>query len=82
MFKVTFDTSGLTRPDLTSVRAWSVTSGSVAATQTEALSQFNQHDGKSTLTCIVSASSAGDATAKYPFDGLSDESALTITEGT
>jgi hypothetical protein len=26
--------------------------------------------------------SAGAATAKYPFDGLSDESALTITEGT
>tara|TARA_R100000152_G_C6765903_1_gene190767 strand:+ start:926 stop:1522 length:597 start_codon:yes stop_codon:yes gene_type:complete len=26
--------------------------------------------------------SAGPATAKYPFDGLSDESALTITEGT
>ena len=26
--------------------------------------------------------SAGAATAKYPFDGLTDESALTITEGT
>ena len=26
--------------------------------------------------------SAGAATAKYPFDGLTDESALTITVGT
>ena len=34
------------------------------------------------LAASAGPGSGGTATAKYPFDGLTDESALTITAGT